>query len=340
MCEAGVSQGARAVRMGRLRWLLPLLAALLLGALGLAAEERSPPPPGAAEPPPATRLEDGTWELYRYLTDAGLQHVVSDTGRTYAQFDSGRFRMNAGCGTLRGNYLLEGDRLLFSPHVTSMLGDCPAILADQEETLIALLSKVARIASLTRDDSDAQKLALMDAEGETLVTMQAPDAVPLQGRRWRLIAYRDGDAMIRPALPAPLFTLWFEDAVNLAGVACDRYSASFSREDRLLRLQGPVATSRFGCTQSAAARQQGDAYIEALGAMEAYRVDGDTLLLRDRDGRMLARFRPLTAVQAQAKRLGAELAGDAEGALEEGPGPRAFRPHTFDLGGELGSREP
>ena len=337
----GVSQGMRVLRM---RQLLASLAALLLVALGLTtAQAPLSPPQGGGGAPPSTPtstassvpVEEGTWELTEYLTAAGYKQVVSDSGRAYAQFGKGRYRMNAGCGTLRGSYMLEGTRLLFSPHVSSMLGDCPQVLASQEQTLIALLYRVARIDSLAPIEGEAPGLALLDDGGETLVTLQAPDAVPLQGRRWRLIAYRDRDAMIRPALPEPVFTLWFEDATNLAGVACDRYSASFTREDRFLRLLGPVATSRFGCEQSAVARQQGDAYIDALSQMEAYRVDGDTLLLRDRDGRMLARFQPLEAEQQRGERPDTGLADGAVGRPGDG-----FAPEAFDLGRGMQSREP
>lgn len=329
----GVSQGTRVMRM---RQLLASLAALLLVAPGPTAAQAPLSPPLTPTPTASpSSLEDGTWELTQYLTAAGYKEVVSDSGRAYAQFGKGRFRMNAGCGTLRGSYMLEGTRLLFSPHVSSMLGDCPQVLASQEQTLIALLYRVARIDSLAPIEGETPGLALLDDGGETLVTLQAPDAVPLQGRRWRLIAYRDRDAMIRPALPEPVFTLWFEDATNLAGVACDRYSASFTREDRFLRLQGPVATSRFGCTRSAAARQQGDAYIDALSQMEAYRVDGDTLLVRDRDGRMLARFQPLEAEQQRGERPDTGLADGAVGRPGDG-----FAPEAFDLGRGMQSREP
>jgi heat shock protein HslJ len=283
-----------------------VLAALLLVSEGIRPQSIPPAPIGAATDsasPPGTRgggptakrlpgLEQDTWELGRYRTAIGLKEVVSDSGPAYAQFSDGRFRINAGCDTLRGSYLLEGDRLLFSVHVTAPIGDCPSVLAEQEQALIDLLPRITRVSRIEATATDAPGYRLLGARGETLLTLSAPSSLPLQGRRWRLVSYRGADALVRPALAEPVFTLWFEDALNLAGQACDRYNASFIREDRFLRLQGPVATSRFGCEESAAARAQGDAYLDALALTEAYRVDGDTLLLRDRDGRMLARFKP------------------------------------------------
>lgn len=202
MSPRPVSRRPRAAHMGIHRALLPLLGALLLlGAPHPAAQDRLPAPPASATAtPPTATLEGTTWELSHYLTDAGHKEIVTDSGRAYVQFRNGEFRMNAGCGTLRGTYLLEGSQPLFSPHVTSLLGDCPAVLAAQEQTVLALLSRVDRVGP------DADGLALLDAGGQHLVTLQAPDTVPLQGQLWRLIAYRDGDAMIRPALPAPAFT--------------------------------------------------------------------------------------------------------------------------------------
>jgi heat shock protein HslJ len=242
-----------------------------------------PPSPRAAFGPAQTSLEGGVWQLRAYRTELGLKPTVAGEGNSYVAFDDGGFQINAGCDTLRGSYWLEGERLLFSPHVASVVGDCPPTLRAQEQAVLALLPAVTR---LRRADGE---LLLLGADQEPLLSLTAPDKSPLQRRLWLLLAYRDRNDLIVPALPAPTFTLRFEDAANLSGVACDKYRGGFIRDERFLQMEGPIAASRLGCADPVAARQAED-YLDALSRVDSYRVDAQSLLLRDADGRMIARF--------------------------------------------------
>jgi heat shock protein HslJ len=260
---------------------------------GLAEALSRRAPPGQAGPPtaqppageaPRHSLEAQVWQLDAYRTSIGLKPAVSGEGNGYAAFEQGGFRINAGCDTLRGSYLLEDDRLLFSPHIASTLGDCPETLRAQEQAVLALLPTVARL----REDADG--LALLDAEGRPALTLKAPEKAPLQRRLWRLLAYRNRDDVIVAALPTPRFTLRFDDAVRLSGEACDEYRGAFVRDARYLRLEGPLAGTKLGCPGAPAASRQAEDYLRLLSLVDSYRVDAESLLLRDADGRMLARF--------------------------------------------------
>jgi heat shock protein HslJ len=283
-----------------------------------AAGSRLPTAPAQGAPAPASpappRLEDAVWQLYAYRTDLGLKPAVAGAGNGYVAFDNGGFQINAGCDTLRGSYWLEGSRLLFSPHVASMVGDCPPTLRAQEEAVLALLPAIAR---LYRSD---RELVLLDDAGVPLLTLVAPDKSPLQRRVWLLLTYRDDNDLIVPALPAPTFTLRFENATQLAGVACDEYRGGFVRDERFLELEGPIATSRVGCKDPAVARQA-EEYLDALGRVHSYRVDAQSLLLRDADGRMIARF----AAAALPPENGSAGAADAD-RLPPAPAPLPITP--------------
>jgi heat shock protein HslJ len=150
-----------------------------------------------------------------------------------------------------------------------------------------LLGAVERFGALSG------RMALTDASGITLLSLIHPAAVPLTERTWRLTAYRNGDEAVVPALPAPVFSLEFDGAGNLSGRACDTYRAVFSREDQQIRLVGPIATSRQGCAGSEQASRQGIDYLAALAKVDRYQIAGNTLLLRDADGRMLASFKEI-----------------------------------------------
>jgi heat shock protein HslJ len=296
--------------MGRVkaaRYRLPhsrTLAALLLAQAvaafaetpaGAAAAPPTSPSPASARAPLAAApdgasgspLENGVWQLREYRTAMGLRPVVTGEGRGYVAFQDGGFRINAGCDTLRGSYWLQRERLLFSPHVGSMLSDCPTTLRTQERTVLALLPEVARL----RADDDG--FALLDAEGQPVLTLQAPATASLQRRSWRLIAYRDAEGTVVPALPKPAITLRFDNAAQLSGRACDDYRGGFVRDARFLRLEGPLAGTKLGCAGDGPASRQAEDYLRALTQVDSYRVDAASLLLRDADGRMIARFSAL-----------------------------------------------
>jgi heat shock protein HslJ len=278
--RAAAVQGGSGDRWSqRTAWLL----CLVLGTCG-GANAQQPSEPDATRPP---ALEGEVWQLEEYLTPNGLKAALSGTGNRYATFDDGRFRINGGCSTLNGSYWLERNRLMFSPHVASMLLDCPATLMAQEQAVLGLLGTVERLVPST------DGLTLVDGSGRTLITLVRPDVVPLQGRVWRLITYRNGNGTIVPALATPTFSLEFVDASNLIGQACDTYRAVFTRDEKQLSLIGPVAVSRRGCAGSDDASRQNTDYLTALEAVQSYQVDLRKLLLRDANGRMLARFEPM-----------------------------------------------
>ncbi len=242
-------------------------------------------PPDTAPASGAPESIDGTiWQLQDYATGATLKMAVAGQGNGYVAFEDGEFRLNAGCDTLHGSYWLDGDALLFSPHVASTLGDCPPTLRAQEQAVLRLLPDVARHAQ------QESRLLLLDSAGRPLLSLKAPTASPLQLRRWKLLAYRDREDRIVPALAQPDMTLRFDGASHLSGRACDEYRAGFTREGRSLVIEGPVAGTRFGCPASDAATRQAEDYLRALTQIDSYRVDDSSLLLRDADGRMLARF--------------------------------------------------
>lgn len=240
-------------------------------------------------------IEDYIWQLQEYKSAVGLRSATPGEGNLYALFDGERFLINAGCGTLQGRYWLNGNDMLFSPHVSSLVRDCPDVLRTQEDAILDLLRDVDRV-SLSDDD---ERLTLRDPSRQRLLIFGYPDKAPLQGHAWQLDAYRNQDGVVVLMPPSPAFTLRFEDAGNLSGHACDDYRAGYERDDSSLRLVGPIAVTRTGCDSSVAGRQGVD-YLAVLGGVASYRVDRDELLLRDGDGRMLARFKVMRELTAHA----------------------------------------
>lgn len=262
--------------------------------------------PSPAEPAP---FAGRPWQLDAYLTDAGMKPAADGDGERLAIFDGGRFRINAGCGALTGGYWHAGTRLLFSPQVESTLRDCPNTLLVQEEAVLNLLRQVEGFAP------KGWQLALLNADGGTLILLAPPTATQLQGQAWRLTTYRNAADVIVPALPEPTFTLRFDSPTDLSGQACDAYRAAYRQAQDALQLLGPIAAGRFGCVGRPDASAQGAEYLAVLRQVAGYRVEATSLLLRDANGRMVARFSALPPANG--------LAGAAvPNALPPAPVPR------------------
>ena len=112
------------------------------------------------------------------------------------------------------------------------------------------------------------------------------------------MAYRNGNGTIVPALPTPTFSVELVDGSNLIGRARDSYRAVFTRDEDGPSLVGPVAVSRRGCAGSNDASRHNIDDLAALEAVQRRQVDLQRLL-RDVNGRMLARFDELMDDQDQ-----------------------------------------
>ena len=114
-------------------------------------------------------------------------------------------------------------------------------------------------------------------------TQPVVEALPLDGTAWVLESL-GGEAPLAGHVP----TLRFEGSRAAGSDGCNRYMAEWqSAGSKLAFSSGPAATM-MACEPAVMA--QADAFQAALTAANAYRRDGDRLLLLAEDGRVLATF--------------------------------------------------
>jgi heat shock protein HslJ len=89
-------------------------------------------------------------------------------------------------------------------------------------------------------------------------------------------------------------TLRFAGGQASGSDGCNRYTLRYQAQGRTLEFPGPAAGTRMACPPEV--MRQAEAYLAALGATQAYRIDGDRLQLLAADGIVRATF----AAQAQA----------------------------------------
>ncbi len=127
---------------------------------------------------------------------------------------------------------------------------------------------------------DLGQLLLVDEAGETLLTFQPDQRLPLEGTEWVLRGYDDdGTAVMLP--PGIEITLVLDEGTVGGNAGCNTYNAAFETNGDLISFS-PAATTRMACPEPAMQIEQ--AYLAAFEQTSQYRIDGDTLVLIDEDG--------------------------------------------------------
>jgi heat shock protein HslJ len=107
---------------------------------------------------------------------------------------------------------------------------------------------------------------------------------PLAGTSW-LLETLNG----KPPVSGTAITLTFGAGSRLAGSdGCNQYNAAYTVDGSALTVKQPIATTMMACADDV--MRQGSAYIEALGKVATYKLNGQSLSLSDSGGKELAAF--------------------------------------------------
>lgn len=173
----------------------------------------------------------------------------------------------------------------------------------------------------------------------TVTPTQAGSA--LAASSWQLTAIIENGEE-RPALPAPVVTLQFDEQGQAGGFGgCNSYGGSYTLEGDGIRFEN-VAATLMACAEAGVTSQE-QAYLAALNATARYELSGDSLTLRSTDGQTGLKF---TRAAAAANGDGSTTAGGLENSawqlvsLTEGETQSQALPGTavtlqFDAGGRV-----
>jgi heat shock protein HslJ len=236
-------------------------------------------------------LEGTDWQLGQVQTDDGLVDALGGA-RAMLRLEDGRLTGSAGCNRLMGGYERDGDKLRFSPNMASTMMACPPPLMAQEQAVTKALQAVRGFAL------EAERLVLADAGGEPLLTLTALVPPSLTGTEWRLTAYNNGKGGVVSVLEGADILLTLGDDGRFSGRACNTYRGGYSLDGASLQIQGPIASTKMACPGPEGTAAQESAYFAALERVAAYRLEADTLTLRDADGAALARFQAVETAEA------------------------------------------
>jgi heat shock protein HslJ len=112
-------------------------------------------------------------------------------------------------------------------------------------------------------------------------------AKELESTKWILTAYAV-DGSMQDALPTPMVDATFADGKVSGNGGINQYSGSYETDGSKLSI-GPLMNTQMA--GEPAVMEQEAAYLTALQAAGAYKVDGDTLTIKDKSADTLLEFR-------------------------------------------------
>ncbi len=194
----------------------------------------------------------------------------------------GQVNGSAGCNSYSGSYTVDGSQLTFSPLATTKRM-CPEPVMVLEQAFLGALGKTA-----SYEISDGQ-LLLLDADGQTLLTLAPQEVTALEGTNWVALSVNNGREAVVSVQTGTEITAAF-DGKTVGGTAgCNRYSAGYTVDGNKITISLPMSTMMM-CAEPAGVMEQEQAYLMALPQAATYEIRDGRLELRDANGALLANY--------------------------------------------------
>ncbi len=228
-----------------------------------------------------------SWTLDSYLAGNGTLVPVLPETEVSARFDDdGKVTGSAGCNGYGGDYQLDGTALSVSS-VAQTLKLClePEGIMEQEARFIDLLGSAAEFRI------EDERLIITDTEGiDLLFFVKGAAPAALAGTSWTLASLAGEDGATVPVLAGTTVTAAFDADGRVGGSAgCNHYSADYTAAGADLSIGSAVRTEMY-CMDPPGVMEQEDRYLALLTEVSSYRVEGDLLILADREGADLLVF--------------------------------------------------
>lgn len=152
------------------------------------------------------------------VSSIGSAAPLGDHQPTLA-FADGRVSGSTGCNSLSGAYTQNGDGVTFSPMAVTQMA-CPEPVMSQESAFLSALNRVARASG------DTTTVRLLDASGETLLTLTAPPVpspTPLAATTWKLESIIEGSTASSVVSGTSVTLTLNTEAGSYAGSACNNF---------------------------------------------------------------------------------------------------------------------
>ena len=236
---------------------------------------------------PGQLASQKAWVLESWTADPEI--LTRTSKRPGISFKDGKFSMSGGVNGMTGKYSAkrDGRLILKGGGMTEMAGDPAAMKA--EEVFMQLFNRVTH----WRVKGKALVLSNGTPELELRFQVRAPvKAKPLTGTEWSLKGFekRGKKATSDTALVAgTAITLTIGADGRASGSAgVNRYFGKATPGEGGQITFGPMASTRRGGPPEAMAQER--AYLQQLGDVSKWSVNGNSLILTGKDGSFALRF--------------------------------------------------
>jgi heat shock protein HslJ len=258
---------------GAVAWVALLLIPLALVGCG----SNEPTQSNGTDPQSLTGVE---WHLDQDSTTALVPDVPPDVAVTI-EFADGQAVGNSGCNTYGSAYQASDDGSIDFEEFRTTLMACPE---PQSSLQTAYLTALGRMTTFSVGD----RLTLRGGGADLTYTKgPAGGAVPLVGTQWTLGAIVSGSTITAPVQDHPATLLLAEDGTASGTTGCNDFNGTYTREGESLTF-GPLATTRKFCEGDVNTQEQ--AFLQAMGQVAGFTIDGPQLRLTDSNGSDLLIF--------------------------------------------------
>jgi len=271
-----------------LRRALPLAAtAVVLAACLLAAGCTGQAPGGQDNTTvPETVLDGTAWGLLSYEQSGSMTDALEGTTVTLVFGDNATLSGSAGCNLYSASYTINGPAIAVGLVVsTLMYCDEPGVM-EQESAYLGLLGAVKSFSI------EGEKLTLMDENGTGVLVFTKnvrPEPEPLVGTNWTLESIHTGDAVTSVIAGTTVTAVFGEDGKVTGSAGCNRYFASYNVSGMSLSID-QIGSTKMSCTTPEGIMDQEITYLNILGDVKSYAIEGGRLELLDEGGVQILGF--------------------------------------------------
>ena len=252
---------------------LAVLAAVVL-ALNACAS-RSGTSGGGSDP---SALAGARWRLDAASMSALVDSVPAGADVTI-EFADGQASGSSGCNHYGGSYDAKDDGSISYGHFAVTLMACP-------DPQMALEAAYLKALSDSTTFSVGDTLTLSGGPHSLTFAKETPQAPPpLVGTTWTLGAFASG-ATVSASSTEPTLVLAADGSAS-GSAGCNTYHGTYTTGSNTLAF-GPLATTMKHCGDQVMSEEH--AFLEAMGKVKGYAIEGTQLTLTDAGGATLLTF--------------------------------------------------
>ena len=224
------------------------------------------------------KLTGVVWKWTKSLYNDGKTVTPVDPNRYLVEFlADGTLSITADCNRVGGTYKTEGN------HLTITLGPSTLVACPPDSQAPEFTQQLGEVASYLFNGDNLVLEFKLDS-GSMTFAPSAPNG--LAGSTWTVVNYNNGkEAVITPIVGTNISMDFGADGTVSGVSGCNNYSGKYETSGDALKV-GPLASTRRACVTPDGVMEQETQYLAALQNSATYKIEGNTLTIRDASGAM------------------------------------------------------